>query len=230
MVKAHIVEIFSSLQGEGIKLGDRQIFVRFAGCNLLCDYCDTPISRVSDHAREMSILEVISEIDLLQKERTHRAVSLTGGEPLLQGEFLQILLPKIKQSGCDVYVETNGTKPDVLKEILPFIDTISMDIKCLSGCGQDLWDIHREFLEVGLGKIFVKMVLTSHTSQDEIIRAVHLVADVDKHIPFVLQPVTVMPGIEAASRNNILSWWQIAMKQLSDARLIAQKHPEWKLH
>ncbi|MFH1379569.1 MAG: 7-carboxy-7-deazaguanine synthase QueE [bacterium] len=229
-MKAKIVEIFSSLQGEGIKLGERQIFVRFAGCNLQCGYCDTPASRESVHAREMSIAEVMLKIDLLNKQRPHKTVSLTGGEPLLQGEFLKSLLPLLKKSGYEIYIETNGTKPEILRQILSMVDTVSMDIKCSSDCGHDLWDIHREFLEVGLGKIFVKIVLTSQTTNDEIIQAVHLVADIDKHIPFVLQPVTVMPGIEAASRDNILSWRQIAMKQLSDTRLISQKHPEWKIH
>ena len=41
-MKARIMEVFSSLQGEGVRLGERQIFVRFGGCNLQCDYCDEP--------------------------------------------------------------------------------------------------------------------------------------------------------------------------------------------
>lgn len=230
MVKAKIIEIFSSLQGEGIKLGERQIFVRFAGCNLHCGYCDTPNSRIVDYAREMSIEEVMLEIEHLNTVRAHKTVSLTGGEPLLQSEFIEQLLPRLKDAGFELYIETNGTKPDMLQKIMPYVDTVSMDIKCFSDCGQDLWETHREFLITGLGKIFVKIVLTANTSKEEIVRAVNLVEGVDKNIPFVLQPVTVVPGIKPASRNDILSWWQIAIKHLPDTRLIAQKHLEWNLH
>ena len=51
-MKAPIIEVFSSIQGEGLLIGRRQIFVRFAGCNLNCNYCDTPESRKSTAGTE----------------------------------------------------------------------------------------------------------------------------------------------------------------------------------
>ena len=62
-MKAPIIEIFSSFQGEGLLIGERQIFVRFAGCNLDCNYCDTKNSKSESSGKLMSVEEVCSEIE-----------------------------------------------------------------------------------------------------------------------------------------------------------------------
>ena len=64
-MKAPIIEIFSSFQGEGLLIGERQIFVRFAGCNLNCNYCDTNDSKSEKSGRLMTPEEVTSEINNL---------------------------------------------------------------------------------------------------------------------------------------------------------------------
>ena len=95
-----IIEMFSSIQGEGKYVGCRQVFVRFAGCNLACRYCDTEnapakhrVCQVETHAgsrafREeknpLSLAQAAEEINRLLREVPHQAVSFTGGEPLLQ--------------------------------------------------------------------------------------------------------------------------------------------------
>jgi len=103
MTSLDVHEIYSSIQGESSHAGRKCVFVRLAGCNLACVYCDTqPAAKGS--GSKMSVAWIAEEV------RRHRLdlVELTGGEPLLQpgaGELLALLL----NSGMEVLVETNGT-------------------------------------------------------------------------------------------------------------------------
>lgn len=229
MIKAPIMEIFSSLQGEGIYVGEQQIFIRFAGCNLDCSYCDTPASRSREGIPEKDVPEVLGEVRRIAAAHTQRSVSLTGGEPLLYEPYLSGLLPELKGLGLRTYLETNGTMPDTLKRLLTWIDVIAMDIKLFSDCHEDLWDVHRAFLKAGRGKIFVKIVLTARTTEDDVDGAVRMIVEIDKDIPLVLQPATAVAGVASAHPDTIIAWWQKARRQLSDARMIPQKHPEWNI-
>lgn len=94
-----LVEIFSSLQGEGRNMGRPCTFVRFAGCNLACPWCDT------DTARRFSL----SLDELLAEVRAHRpkSVILTGGEPTIQAGMPE-LVAALKGAGFWIGVETNG--------------------------------------------------------------------------------------------------------------------------
>ena len=126
MQTAAILEVFSSIQGEGPYAGERQIFIRFAGCNLNCAYCDTTKKR---HALKLAVKDIILKIRKLNKKVKHRTISLTGGEPLLHTEFLEKLLPELKSRGYKIYLETNATLPRALKRVLRYIDYVCADIK-----------------------------------------------------------------------------------------------------
>ena len=109
MEKLKINEIFHSIQGEGIDVGKPCVFVRFAGCNLKCAWCDTDFEEVSD---EMSAEELIRHIEELYVGEKY--IVLTGGEPLIQNseEFERLCLG-LRGKGFTVAVETNGTiSPD----------------------------------------------------------------------------------------------------------------------
>ncbi|MCL5058290.1 MAG: 7-carboxy-7-deazaguanine synthase QueE [Actinobacteria bacterium] len=157
-MKAAVREIFSSVQGEGPYVGTRQIFIRFDGCNLSCRYCDTARSGAARHCRVEAVpgkrdfVEVANPLSgpelvkLLQKYFNaggHHFTSLTGGEPLVHAEYLEGLLPAIKQMGLKVYLETNGTLYAELSRVIGLIDIVAMDIKLpgTSGCGP-LWEKH----------------------------------------------------------------------------------------
>ena len=90
-MKTHINEIFSSIQGEGILIGRRQIFVRFSGCNLDCNYCDTSKSRNPILGDLITKEELINKINNLITPDFH-SISLTGGEPLLHSDFIKEFL------------------------------------------------------------------------------------------------------------------------------------------
>ncbi len=94
-----INEIFYSLQGEGHFTGVPSIFIRFAGCNLKCPFCDTQ----HEPYEEMSMQDIIDRI----KGFVGRHVVFTGGEPSLQ--LTADICCQLKDLGYDIQVETNGT-------------------------------------------------------------------------------------------------------------------------
>jgi len=125
ILKARINEVFSSIQGEGKLIGRRQIFVRFSGCNLNCNYCDTPVSRGPDYGVLFSARELFSQVDELITPDFH-SVSLTGGEPLLHADFIKEFL---EEYNFDCLLETNGSLPHQISKIASLIKYASLDIK-----------------------------------------------------------------------------------------------------
>ena len=107
-MKAPIIEIFSSFQGEGVLIGQRQIFVRFAGCNLNCTYCDTKNSISDNQGILMTPAEVVEKIESILTSDCH-TISFTGGEPSLYPEFINEVS---KLTNLNIMLETNGTLPD----------------------------------------------------------------------------------------------------------------------
>ena len=123
-MKAPIIEIFSSFQGEGLLIGERQIFVRFAGCNLDCNYCDTKNSKSESSGKLMSVEEVCSEIEKIITPDC-KTVSFTGGEPSLYPEFISEVSKKLN---LKIMLETNGTLPENI-DLIEKLDIVSLDIK-----------------------------------------------------------------------------------------------------
>ncbi|HMK53810.1 MAG TPA: 7-carboxy-7-deazaguanine synthase QueE [Methanobacteriaceae archaeon] len=124
-MKTRICEVFSSIQGEGTLLGRRQIFLRFSGCNLSCNYCDTPQSRDINFGEEVSTLELYQKIVSLKTPDLH-SISLTGGEPLLNADFIRNFLDEYN---LKCLLETNGSLPNELEKIIDYLDYASVDIK-----------------------------------------------------------------------------------------------------
>lgn len=170
-MEARIKEIFESIQGEGPVVGYKQLFIRFCGCNLDCDYCDTDFD-VSGaelyHPKDLAE-KIISDFDL---NKIH-SISLTGGEPLLNADFINEftnLLPKIK-----IYLETNATLSEQLIKIKDKIDIISADIKLPSATGKDTFELHDSFLQSCAGVYtFAKIVFDNNITESEIKRCCQL--------------------------------------------------------
>jgi 7-carboxy-7-deazaguanine synthase len=237
---APVSEIFVSFQGEGICLGQPQIFVRFSGCNLRCSYCDTPKSQfrvpsspAGRHGTEFTVKKLLKKILTIRKLSTINyqlsTVSLTGGEPLLHADFLSELLPVLRSKGFKIYLETNGTLAGKFKKIKKWVDIVAMDIKLKSACGKTLWKNAGEFLKEAGRKAFVKVIVDNLTGTDEIRKAVRIVAKVEKKTPFVLQPVTPVSGRRSARPLKFYDWISIARKSLSSVSVIPQMHKIWKV-
>ncbi len=96
-----INEIFYSIQGEGVNTGIPTVFVRLAGCNLRCEFCDTTYT--FDSGYELSELDIVNEV----KSHTSKWVCITGGEPFMQD--LRALTDRLKTEGFNIQIETNGT-------------------------------------------------------------------------------------------------------------------------
>jgi 7-carboxy-7-deazaguanine synthase len=118
-----ILEIFRSLQGEGKNQGRPCLFIRLAGCNLNCRWCDTPESLGGG---------MIMTLDTVL-ERVWRMnppyICITGGEPLLQTDELEHLLDSLAKRGTLLEIETNGTLD--FSRFQPYA-SICMDVKCPS--------------------------------------------------------------------------------------------------
>ncbi len=98
-------EVFASVQGEGLRLGQPTVFVRLTGCNLACDFCDTKYARRGGTMRAVEAL--VGKVEKARKGFPADWVCLTGGEPHLQD--VTPLVRALKSRGLKVQVETNGT-------------------------------------------------------------------------------------------------------------------------
>lgn len=221
---AKITEIFHSLQGEGIHLGEPTTFVRFAGCNLDCVYCDTPQAKDDDKATEMNISEVLAKINAVTQ--SGQLVSFTGGEPLLQAEFISAVIPSLREQKFRIYLETNGTLPQQLSSIISGIDVVSMDIKPPTACGKDLWNEQKKFLEIARDKAFVKMVVCDNTSVEEVERAARIILEINRNIILILQPAE---GKHVSDMQMVRRYRALAGEFLSHVSIIRQMHKIWQI-
>lgn len=99
-----VKEIFRSVQGEGCNMGRPCVFVRLAGCNLRCSFCDT--------AHSVSLSEDMEVGEVVKHCRGMQLVVITGGEPTLQKEALERLITALQEEGHIVALESNGSYKD----------------------------------------------------------------------------------------------------------------------
>ena len=251
--EASLVEVFSSIQGEGPEVGRSTVFVRFGGCDLRCLWCDSPTTwrtsptcRVEDlagsgHFTERpnpvsaeAIVEIVSGL----APRRATWISLTGGEPLLQPEAVSAVVDELVAADRPIYLETHGLHSEALSKVAEKIDLVSMDWKLASDVrwapgqtpmpGRDFHDAHEAFLRVALraGGVYVKVVVTPSTRDEELDAMLDRIVSVSSEIPLVLQPVTPTGGVKAMPEGaRLFGWVERAEKRLADVRLIPQTHP-----
>jgi 7-carboxy-7-deazaguanine synthase len=249
--RGYLFEIFSSIQGEGIHVGERQLFVRTAGCSATCRWCDTVPGKkrrpyfVVHGARRKTIENPVTAaramketLSLANARNPVRSVSITGGEPLEQPGFVAALSRRMKDKGFRTHLETSGIEAAALPGVVEWIDVIAMDIKLPSATGKDHWDAHREFLRIATARVsaakaevFVKVVVDHTTPVVEIERAVDLVSEAGRRIPLVLQPESGAYLLERhgpAARKRLAALLDLAQRaalgKIDDVRVIPQCH------
>lgn len=253
---ANLVEIFSSVQGEGPHIGCSTLFVRFGACDLRCRWCDSPhtwkpAERCLVHAhggrptRELPNPIELSRLVALAEEfepARHRFASLTGGEPLLQPEAVGALARALRGSGTRVLLETHGLHAAALERVIDAIDVVSMDWKLASEVRRE-GAAHREpgvpfdaehavFLRTArrAQEVVVKVVVTATTRDAELDAMAREVAAIDSAIAIVLQPVTPCGPVRSGPDPERLLSWQARLEQtLRDVRVIPQAHPRLAL-
>jgi 7-carboxy-7-deazaguanine synthase len=224
MVQAKISEIFLSYQGEGPFAGSRQLFLRFYGCNLNCVYCDTFLESYKSFSKDGLLGKI------LDFEDDYKELALTGGEPLLQTDFLKEFLPLFrKHRGHEVYLETNGTLPDRLEEVLGHVDIIAMDLKFPSSTGnpEDPWRAHEKFLKTASCKeLIVKAVVTESTTIDDVKQMSRLAAGIREGVSIVLQPVTPVNDLVKKPDGEMISYFKgyIEKETGKEVRVMGQMH------
>ena len=237
-MRENIIEIFSSIQGEGKYVGCRQVFVRLEGCNLDCTYCDTenevgrhPHCMVEERAGSHELVsyenplsaEQAAEIIMrLAGNVPHHSLSITGGEPLLHVSFIRALAARVS---LPIFLETNGTLDKALAECIDCISHVSMDLKLPDVLSAPVWDAHARFLAVARTKdVYVKVVVAAETHDEDVEHAARLVAKTAPETLLVLQPVTPYGGCSAPSPARLLELQRIALRHLADVRIIPQTH------
>ena len=227
MLEAPIVEIFSSIQGEGLLVGRRQIFVRFAGCNLDCNYCDTEDSKSVKNGELKSVDYAVDRINNLKTEDLH-SISFTGGEPLLYADFIREVIDRIDTPS---FLETNGTFPNEIKK-LDNLDYVSLDIKLPEHFDGDynnkIFDREIESVNILLEnsiKVYCKIVLFPESSLDYIeglaLRISNEINDKDL-VSVVIQPVS--PISRWKNSKDLLFKFSQAIGKYMDVLTIPQLH------
>jgi 7-carboxy-7-deazaguanine synthase len=118
----YLIEIYKSVQGESSFAGLPCVFVRLAGCNLRCSWCDSEYTFTGGH--KMSLEDVLAEV---KKLAPVNLIEITGGEPMLQEREVVPLMERLLAEGYEVMIETSGERP--LKSVPKAVHKI-VDVKC----------------------------------------------------------------------------------------------------
>lgn len=167
MSNYNVVEIFSSINGEGPRSGQLALFIRMQGCNLDCGYCDTRWANEEDCRSHWTSTEEI--LDFVRQMQI-KNVTITGGEPLLQENIMELLEALAAMEGIRVEIETNGSidlKPFAGMTNAP---SFNMDYK-LPGSGMEAHMLPENFTCLTL-KDTVKFVVKDH---QDLMRALELI-------------------------------------------------------
>lgn len=175
MKKLPVVEIFDSIDGEGKRAGEMAIFIRLAGCNLRCSYCDTSYAlSIRDAIENLSANEIMDRV----LKYPWKNITITGGEPLMH--HIGDLVDMLADFGYDVNIETNGSKAlDFSWQCF-----YTVDYKCFSS-GEDKKMLMSNFINTR-PKDVVKFVVGS---REDLMQAARITALIPEHTSVYLSPV-----------------------------------------
>lgn len=233
--RARVSEIFTSIEGEGIFVGKKTMFIRLSGCHLKCRWCDTKYALPLDSGTDYQIDEIK---DLIIKELrpfTYK-VNFTGGEPLLQTEAVIELADFIKkQTNLKTYMESSCFDSELFSKVLPYIDICKIEFKTDdSNVVEDkeydnllLNEIRCLELAVESNKAtYIKIVVTNSTNLESF---KNLVYNISKRIKpsdilgFIIQPSF---GMDQPTVNKLLDTYDIVEPMFPEVRIIPQLHKE----
>lgn len=239
-MKAPIREIFCSVQGEGPYTGVRQAFIRFAGCNLECVYCDTLVGYVPECRIEKAagtgqftkIENPLSTADVsraVSRYKKLHSISVTGGEPLLYADFIREL-----DLAQPLYLETNMSLPERAKDVKDRVKYVAGDFKLKAGYNlnnydeyfSDMVECFRVLRNTDKRDCFCKIVILEGFDMENLLEGVSKIKDYISMI--VLQPVTHQKGMDAnpVSVRKMMEI-QERLLDIKDTRIMPQCHIAW---
>lgn len=233
--RARVSEIFTSIEGEGIFVGKKTLFIRFSGCHLKCRWCDTKYALPLDSGTDYQIDEIK---DLIIKELqpfTYK-VNFTGGEPLLQTEAVIELADFIKkQTNLKTYMESSCFDSELFSKVLPYIDICKIEFKTDdSKVVEDeeydnliLNEIKCLELAVESNKAtYIKIVVTNSTNLESFKNLVYNISEKIK--PSDILGLIIQPsfGIDQPTVNKLLDTYDIVQPMFPEVRIIPQLHKE----
>ena len=209
LVRAPLIEMFWSVQGEGRFVGETMGFLRVATCPLRCSYCDTPHSYAAsptfavhaahgiEHERNPVNAERAAQLAQSLRPKSHRAVprlSITGGEPLVFPAFVRAVGQRLRADGWRMHLETAAIDAAAFAQCVGEVDHLSADYKLPETIGgADHGEAHVACCALALDRgasVDVKIVLTPRCSDASFDLALQRLARVRDDVVLVLQPVT----------------------------------------
>ena len=233
--RARVSEIFTSIEGEGIFVGKKTLFIRFSGCHLKCRWCDTKYALPIDSGTDYQIDEIKVLIMKELQPFTYK-VNFTGGEPLLQTEAVIELADFIKkQTNLKTYMESSCFDSELFSKVLPYIDICKIEFKTDdSKVVEDeeydnliLNEIKCLELAVQSNKAtYIKIVVTNSTNLESFKNLVYKISKRIKPsdiLGFIIQPSF---GIDQPTVNKLLDTYDIVEPMFPEVRIIPQLHKE----
>ncbi len=197
-----VVEKFISVNGEGKLSGQLAVFIRFAGCNLNCSYCDTKWANEKDVEYELMTSE---EIYSYIKETGVKNVTITGGEPLIQDNIIELLTLLTNDNKLCIEIETNGSinlKPfvELNRDLLSF----TMDYKLASSKMEDKM-IFENFMYLSRNDIvkFVVNNIDDLTKTKEILKDYNLLDKTSVYISPVFGQIELTDIVNFMKENKM---------------------------
>ncbi|HEV8128239.1 MAG TPA: 7-carboxy-7-deazaguanine synthase QueE [Candidatus Eisenbacteria bacterium] len=214
-----INEIFLSVQGEGIHVGERTVFVRFYGCPLRCVWCDQPEALTTSGVGRFDTMTPEAVLDRVRSFEAVRRLCLTGGEPLIApADSLAWMLDELRAAGWWISVETSGAR--VVEPMLERIDFWTISPK-----GESAQTFDGDLVEAQLPTLRRLIQLPEERRQLKFI--VQSVGDVRDAVAILdalsyRGAIVLQPEHEKGDGRRVFEWWP--WERYPEARVIPQTH------
>lgn len=237
----NISEIFASIQGEGLLIGTMQLFIRLAGCTLGCKRCELkdyqqnhesftirpgPGQRIHRVSNPVSAEKLFYRLESLYQLDNFFCISLLGGEPLQQPDFIAELAPMLKARRLSVFTETSGLLPQEFASLHDVIDLWCVDLKISKTWGFNgrLKKKHEAILAIAdPARVYFRILLDSNDDPDAVMEQIE---GLDfRRFKLTIQPFAYAPShVNDWDTGTILEWINLFRPAFCEVRWIPQVH------